>query len=240
MIDLQLYRLRIGGFNGPSPKRTSRIKHFNYDSETRHFRDTKVSNKSFVFNVIVCSLLVFLTLSLLILSYCNNRIFMNGGREWTFSYRGNGIVRGLPFLSLVYLKIAYLILIFKASCKLQHKVKCRHSSILKFCVGTTSHVHRASKLKSLLMRLFLAVISINFLLIAIVNPSLLNPGPQNLSIYYQNVRGLVPFSNLRQPHPNLDSTKIYELNSYISIKNQKGHWDVKIGTYHSCIHCSYH
>ncbi len=104
MIDLQLYRLRIGGFSASGLKRTSRIKHFNYDSEVRHFRDTKVSNKMFVFNVIIYSLLVVLALSLLILSYCNNHIFTSGGRDWTFQYRGNGIVKGLPFLSLVYIK----------------------------------------------------------------------------------------------------------------------------------------
>ncbi len=74
----------------------------------------------------------------------------------------------------------------------------------------------SSKLKVLIVRLFLAIVSLNFILIAIVNPSLLNPGPQNLSVCYQNVRGLIPFSNLNQPHPNLDSTKIYELNTFIS------------------------
>ncbi len=44
----------------------------------------------------------------------------------------------------------------------------------------------------------------------------MNPGPQNLNVCYQNVRGLIPFSNLSQSHPNLDITKIYELNAYIS------------------------
>ena len=39
-----------------------------------------------------------------------------------------------------------------------------------------------------------------------------------MTICYQNVRGLIPFSSLKQPHPNLDSSKIYELNSYISLE----------------------
>ena len=55
---------------------------------------------------------------------------------------------------------------------------------------------------------------INFLLIAIFNPSLLNPGP-GLSVYYQNVQGLVPFGSLRDEHPPLNDSKILELNSYI-------------------------
>ena len=54
-------------------------------------------------------------------------------------------------------------------------------------------------------------------MIAIVNTSLLNPGPKNLKLYYQNVQGLIPFSSLGNAHPNLDRTKICELNTYIHI-----------------------
>ena len=57
---------------------------------------------------------------------------------------------------------------------------------------------------------------INFLALTIVNPSLLNPGPtQNFSVVYQNVQGLIPFSQLDNQYPSLDSTKIFELNSYL-------------------------
>ena len=48
------------------------------------------------------------------------------------------------------------------------------------------------------------------------------PGPsprgssKNLSVFYQNVQGLIPFSSLPDPHPNLDRTKIFELQAYIS------------------------
>ena len=52
-----------------------------------------------------------------------------------------------------------------------------------------------------------------FLLIAMVNPSMKNPGPGNLSIFYQNVQGLIPFSSLGKEHPVLDRTKIFELNT---------------------------
>ena len=60
---------------------------------------------------------------------------------------------------------------------------------------------------------------LNFLLITIVNPSLLNPGPSNgrkLTLSYQNVQGLIPFHELGKKNPVLDKTKILELNSYIS------------------------
>ena len=62
----------------------------------------------------------------------------------------------------------------------------------------------------------LAIMSLNFLLIGICNPSMLNPGPDSLKVCYQNVQGLLPFSQLNDPHPSLDNTKIFELNSFIN------------------------
>ena len=67
-------------------------------------------------------------------------------------------------------------------------------------------------------------------MIAIINCSLNNPGPDTangndsnsnyvasdrLSIYYQNVQGLIPFTDLGKAHPNLDNTKICELHAYV-------------------------
>ena len=69
-------------------------------------------------------------------------------------------------------------------------------------------------------------------MIACINCSLYNPGPptrianisgtsstniisDKLSIYYQNVQGLIPFTELNKSHLNLDSTKLCELHAYI-------------------------
>ena len=50
------------------------------------------------------------------------------------------------------------------------------------------------------------------------NTSLLNPGPESkVSVVYQNVQGLIPFSNLVDKCPNLDVTKIAEFQSCISL-----------------------
>ena len=48
-----------------------------------------------------------------------------------------------------------------------------------------------------------------------MNTSLLNPGPKNLKVYYQNVQGLIPFSGLGSAQPSLNRTKICELNYYV-------------------------
>jgi hypothetical protein len=82
-------------------------------------------------------------------------------------------------------------------------------SIILFGRNTT-------RLRHLIANLIFFITLFNFLMIGIVNTSLLNPGPeQNLKIYYQNVQGLIPFSNLSDAHPHLDRTKILELNTYI-------------------------
>ena len=67
-------------------------------------------------------------------------------------------------------------------------------------------------------------------MIAIINCSLNNPGPDTangdnsnsnyvvsdrLSIYYQNVQGLIPFTELSKTHPNSDNAKICELHGYV-------------------------
>ena len=56
-------------------------------------------------------------------------------------------------------------------------------------------------------------------------PGISNPGPlpgnrkKDLSVFYQNVQGLIPFGSLTDQHLNLDITKIYELQAYIFEKN---------------------
>ena len=42
-----------------------------------------------------------------------------------------------------------------------------------------------------------------------------NKRSPGISVYYQNVQGLIPFGNLSAKHPILDTTKISELNAYV-------------------------
>ena len=39
------------------------------------------------------------------------------------------------------------------------------------------------------------------------NPSIVNPGPWQANIFYQNVQGLIPFSELSNPNPSLNMEK---------------------------------
>ena len=65
----------------------------------------------------------------------------------------------------------------------------------------------------------LCYIALNLILIVIANTSLLNPGPSspNLSVFFQNVQGLVTLNTLNNTHPTLNITKVSELQTYLEI-----------------------
>ena len=80
---------------------------------------------------------------------------------------------------------------------------------------------KGKRFNRLMSGLFSWLCLLNLVLIVIVNPSLLNPGPQSsikndLTVAFQNVTGLIPFSELSKSNPVLDVTKILELNAYHS------------------------
>ena len=84
--------------------------------------------------------------------------------------------------------------------------------------GKMNKVKYSSRFRRLVSLCILWVFSLNFILITLVNPSMLNPGPNSLSVLYQNVQGLIPFSNLSSSHPLLDGNKISELQSFANIE----------------------
>ncbi len=59
---------------------------------------------------------------------------------------------------------------------------------------------------------------INLVLLIITFPAIKNPGPthtENITCLYQNVRGLVPFSELGKPIPLLDRNKLNDFQSHV-------------------------
>ncbi|NQZ52153.1 MAG: hypothetical protein HRT95_18855, partial [Moritella sp.] len=63
---------------------------------------------------------------------------------------------------------------------------------------------------------------LNFLLITIVNPSLLNPGPnRSFDVYYQNIRGFLQLKDVGDANPSLDMTKLLEFQSFVFANKPK-------------------
>ena len=88
-------------------------------------------------------------------------------------------------------------------------------SFVKYLCNIKKNINKANKtLNTTTLRLA----SLSILLIVLCNPSILNPGPTKLSgfkCYFQNVQGLLTFSSLGKPFPNLNQTKISELQVHI-------------------------
>lgn len=76
-------------------------------------------------------------------------------------------------------------------------------------------INNSSTLPYTLFRRYSAWLAIsNLLLLTLCNMTILNPGPDGLSVVYHNVQGLIPFSELGNKHPSLNQTKLLELQSY--------------------------
>jgi hypothetical protein len=67
---------------------------------------------------------------------------------------------------------------------------------------------------------------LNGILIVLINPGIVNPGPPPLeasvgngnilNVYFQNVQGLIPFGELNNSHPMIDTTKVLEVSTYLN------------------------
>ena len=130
-------------------------------------------------------------------------------------FQSVNFVHGLPIyiswsvshISVTHIKVAYFYFIFYAIPRAFFR--SRHS----FSICYPINCSRATRI---ITNLILSILVLNFLLIGIVNPSLLNPGPNELKVYYQNVQGLLPFKELDRAQPKLIETKIFEINSYVN------------------------
>ena len=108
------------------------------------------------------------------------------------------------------------IIYHKASCLFYHKMS---HNVCYFTVPTRLRFHKIQNSKTpkvLSIKLILAILLIMLLLITVINSSLLNPGlATGLSIFYQNVQGLIPFTELNKNQPCLDNIKISEMHAFI-------------------------
>ena len=105
MIDLLLYRYRIGCYKGSVPRRAGKLRKTNYDSQPRGLEYPSGNTFCFIFWVITLFLLYSISLSILIICYFNKDILVSSRVDHFFNLvRPSGNVKWcLPFLSLVYI-----------------------------------------------------------------------------------------------------------------------------------------
>ena len=114
----------------------------------------------------------------------------------------------LSFMTMAHIKVGYFCLLSAGLFK---------SLIRKSRFIRKSKAAYSSRFSRIICLLIFFILVLNFLLIAIVNPSLLNPGPKSLKVCFQNVQGLIPIKDMPLKQPSLNETKIKELNAYINM-----------------------
>ena len=216
MIEIESYRARIGRFN--SLKHTSK----------GHCRSDLSGGQAVYLGGSTIFIILYIIFTLYI-STLSMSIVQNLSQYESSVYPSVyyiNIDSYIPLVSMIHVKLLFSIVVFHCIANISQKhcighagmgkYPCASSMITLVFPGSSSRISRI--LKNAMVWCFL----MNFIMITIANPSLLNPGPSitngptKFSIYYQNVHGLIPCAHLTEEHPCLDNTKILELNLYLS------------------------
>ena len=211
MIDLILYRSRVGSFQHRGPKIIK--------DRSNGSNDTQVMYKLFdlcdlcgvhinIYFIIYYFLIIFMLISDVFMLQ-NNGCNMN---KIVVKHSVNEYLAVLVSPNYGSIEIRYLILIFGLIMQTIRPNHIRHDWPKRII---TAYHHHSSRIIRTCGYLFLWMLLLNFLLIVIVNPSMLNPGPNKISVLYHNVQGFVPPGEAKKDNPNLSRTKISEFQGHV-------------------------
>ena len=214
MIDLNLYRFRIGVFNQRSKSRCKTSKVTGNCIPNLGFFDCKLS---ILFIIYIYYILCVMSVAM----------------AMTLDVGGFPVLCSIPSLSntefihthLTNVKLLFVILVsflMKRICQRGCLNKYLSYMLQRKCVDNKRISTRLqlSRISRMLAGFCCWIFCLNFIMITLINPSLLNPGPNcSPRVIFHNVQGLIPFSQLDSNNPSLDTTKILELNTYLSVHN---------------------
>ena len=206
MIDAISYRIRIGSFNSSlSPLMLNNP----ILTQASQF-STSFSQLSFLFSYIVFIFYILLYL-ISILSdtvWLDSRIPASCPTKWTIVTIPSSKVGFVPILLLCLNALRVILSTFHRYNRDMNAVKLYQYIRYKYSRAETSLYKNFRK--------FLVWLAIsNLLLLSECNMSINNPGPKNcLSVTYQNVQGLIPVSELHREAPNMQESKINELQAF--------------------------
>ena len=212
MIDTSVYRFRIGVYSANMPGRYLKSTKPRCRSASNAagnvFDHTAGFSSSMVFYLFYMIFIIYMSGTSLSMVRESSRACPNFGCDF---------MSGGPSFAINYVK---LYMIFFAMHVLYRYYKQNCGSCLGICAFLESAVVKNAYIKGRMGK-FLSVSIIwlyllNLMLIVIANPAIVNPGPgSNLSVYFQNVQGLIPFGELKNDHPMLDNTKCLELSTFL-------------------------
>ena len=224
MIDLTLYRTRIGTFSHSNvPKSLCKLDksvwgsgfRFGSDQRTKSFEDTLIFNgrASFI-SIYILYFFILMNIVGMICSDALQPLEIRAMMHPNYHFLDYG--KTFPLAS--HINCAYLYVfgfVLRKFVMNQYQRLCKRYKVYRLSAANIVFGAITSTTKQVLSMSILLLLTLNFLLIAISNPSMLNPGPNHMSVYHQNVQGLIPFSQLHTSQPHLDKTKIYEINAHI-------------------------
>ena len=198
MIDAIMFRCRVG------------LNHAKY-------RRSKIKKDKFnlkpqvMYNVCGLNILPsYMLLYYIFMLYIYMFIIATVQQDSSFSTINSFLILSNNYLPYSYIKLNFIVLI---SYLIRRFMYYRRSNMPLSHILTL--VSSKKKFCKVLGYAVVWVFLLNFLLIVVVNPSLLNPGPNNFTVLYHNVQGLIPFSDLGQPHPKLNQNKLFELQAHV-------------------------
>ncbi len=227
MIDLNLFRFRVGVFNN-SKKRGSSSSSVSMVSITGNLgTDTRFLNIS----KLVVYLFLYLYYALCVLGMvagmlveCKLKTFsltrFHDVRDINHSHHCFSNVKLFSAILICFLVRRDLIFynFFGFFFGIINKMSFRNHCFLNYKQTKSSVLFRITdKMKTIVTGCLLWLLTLNSILIVLCNPSILNPGPlSSVTVTSFNVQGLLPISQLDCENPTLDVTKICELNYYLT------------------------
>ena len=221
MIDLNTYRIRVGCYT-PNRKQPKEVKH-----KLKGTGFIKLCND--LINISEILVYIFYLLIIVHIAALSMLITIVTNTDHDFSgIIGTPLKVYLPPIATTYTKVLSAILI---SFIIKRTIHCpNYSKTVSFLSQLFSKPSDSrDKRANFMLRVYnllcytnmciaYCLLLLNFLLIAIINPGLLNPGPNSnmLSVAFQNVQGLIPFGQLSDTNPALDITKTIELNHFLT------------------------
>ena len=215
MIDLQLYRIRIGGHNCPTGKFKQSGNVFDRQSAfylSQYPYDVLYESSPLlrpIFIVYYIFMVYFVSLILGMITKLSTSPSIDSQNIYisinlSCSYR-------LNTHTLHLIKLLQAILTCFVYLKHVRSPPTFFSAIHKIKASLRTY----SRFSALLSNSILWLSILNLILVVIVNPSMINPGPtEGLNIAYQNVQGLIPISALSNPNPALHQSKLAELQAF--------------------------
>ena len=220
MIEIELFRSRIGLFSGSSKSKGSKSasKHNNILLEmlvNGKINFTKQGIKVCTGNVffswfIFCFFYLYFLCLLMSLAIDNS---MNKIHTQFYAYSGM-YPTALTIILRNNLNSCFLTLILSIF------MKC-NQNYNHYKNNTITYKQKKCTRISVVATLYTYWIAfLNLILIVMCNPAIINPGPNQdspkLSVFYQNVRGFVPPTELGEPNPkSLSMEKVIDFQSYI-------------------------